>query len=257
MNDTQATPGDSLRDLADLLQAFAQARNWEQYHTPKNLAMALAGEVGELVACFQWLTPGESARIMQDSTTAAAVESELADVLQYLIRLADVLEVDLVKAVRGKVQLNEKRFPPSLVPPPVASTPGWAGHSGKEPFMVLEVIGRPASYSSAAQGAWQAAVRAEIDRRHATPRNTRFGIRIAFRTPVAANGNEVWDIDNLVKPTLDAMEDVLGKRPWHGPAQAADDRVDYLEASKRSVSVGESPGAHVEVYDLGHDSSVI
>jgi NTP pyrophosphatase (non-canonical NTP hydrolase) len=110
MNDTQAAPGDSLRDLADLLRAFAQARDWEQYHTPKNLAMALAGEAGELVACFQWLTAGESARIMQDATTAAAVESELADVLQYLIRLADVLEVDLAEAVRKKVQLNERRF---------------------------------------------------------------------------------------------------------------------------------------------------
>ena len=105
------TPGDSLRDLASLLRAFAQARDWEQYHTPKNLAMALAGETGELLACFQWLTPGESARVMRDATTAAAVESELADVLQYLIRLADVLEVDLAEAVRNKVQVNEKRFP--------------------------------------------------------------------------------------------------------------------------------------------------
>jgi hypothetical protein len=65
--DNQATgPGDSLRDLAGLLWAFAQARDWERYHTPKNLAMALAGETGELVACFQWLTPGESTHIMQD-----------------------------------------------------------------------------------------------------------------------------------------------------------------------------------------------
>jgi dCTP diphosphatase len=111
MSDTQANPGDSLRDLAGLLRAFAQARNWEQYHTPKNLAMALAGEAGELIACFQWLTPSESVRIMHDATTAAAVESELADVLQYLIRLADVLDVDLAEAVRKKVQLNERRFP--------------------------------------------------------------------------------------------------------------------------------------------------
>ena len=113
MTDTRRRPGDSLRDLADLLRAFARARDWEQYHTPKNLAMALAGETGELLACFQWLTPGESARIMQDPTTAAAVESELADVLQYLIRLADVLGIDLAEAVRKKVQLNESRFPPS------------------------------------------------------------------------------------------------------------------------------------------------
>jgi NTP pyrophosphatase (non-canonical NTP hydrolase) len=114
MNDTQAAPGDSLRELADLLRAFAQARNWEPYHTPKNLAMALAGETGELTACFQWLTPAESARIMHDPRAAANIESELADVLQYLIRLADVLDVDLAEAVRKKMRLNEKRFPLNL-----------------------------------------------------------------------------------------------------------------------------------------------
>jgi len=107
-----AGTGDSLRDLAGLLRSFAQARDWEQYHTPKNLAMALAGEVGELVACFQWLTPEESAHLMEDPGTAAAVESELADVLQYLIRLADVLGVDLAEAVRNKARINETRFPP-------------------------------------------------------------------------------------------------------------------------------------------------
>lgn len=114
MDDRYPEPGDSLSDLANLLRTFAQARDWEQYHTPKNLAMALAGEIGELVACFQWLSPEESARIMQDPTNADAVESELADVLQYLIRLADVLHVDLADAVRKKVQVNEKRFPSDL-----------------------------------------------------------------------------------------------------------------------------------------------
>jgi NTP pyrophosphatase (non-canonical NTP hydrolase) len=104
---------DSLSDLADLLRAFARARDWEQFHTPKNLAMALAGEVGELVACFQWLTAEESASLMHDPINADAVESELADVLQYLIRLADVLHVDLADAVRKKVQVNERRFPPA------------------------------------------------------------------------------------------------------------------------------------------------
>ena len=103
---------DSLSGLTETLRAFAQARDWQQYHTPKNLAMALAGEVGELVACFQWLTPGESAQVMEDPASAAAVESELADVLQYLIRLADALGVDLAEAVRNKVEINETRFPP-------------------------------------------------------------------------------------------------------------------------------------------------
>jgi Holliday junction resolvase RusA-like endonuclease len=101
-------------------------------------------------------------------------------------------------------------------------------------------------------------VRAEIARQHASPRkDRRFGIRIAFRTRIPANKNEVWDIDNLVKPTLDAMEGVLGLRPWQGPLQAADDRVDYLEASKCTVRDGESPGAHIEVYDLGDDTTFV
>jgi NTP pyrophosphatase (non-canonical NTP hydrolase) len=109
-----ATPApDSLQSLAADLRAFAQARNWEQYHTPKNLAMALAGEVGELLACFQWLTPDESGRVMHDRTKAAEVESELADVLWYLIRLSDVLDIDPADALRKKMEVNEKRFPPS------------------------------------------------------------------------------------------------------------------------------------------------
>ena len=113
MSEAHSDPDNSLGGLAEALRAFAQARDWERYHTPKNLAMALAGEAGELVACFQWLTPDESAHVMDDPTTAAAVESELADVLQYLIRLADVLGVDLADAFRTKLQINETRFPPS------------------------------------------------------------------------------------------------------------------------------------------------
>jgi NTP pyrophosphatase (non-canonical NTP hydrolase) len=112
MTEARAGQGDTLHALAALLRAFAQARDWERYHTPKNLAMALAGEAGELVACFQWLTPDESIHIMDDPEDAEAVESELADVLQYLIRLADVLGVDLADAVRRKAQINETRFPP-------------------------------------------------------------------------------------------------------------------------------------------------
>jgi Holliday junction resolvase RusA-like endonuclease len=137
------------------------------------------------------------------------------------------------------------------LPAPHAGTPGWAGRPHNKPFLVLEISGKPASYSTAAQGPWQAAVRAQIVKNHAAPRDTRFGIRIEFRTPVPANANEVWDIDNLVKPTLDAMEGVLGVQSWHGPTQVADDRVDYLEASKHTIQAGESPGARIEVYDLG------
>jgi NTP pyrophosphatase (non-canonical NTP hydrolase) len=111
MDERDTDQVDSLRDLADLLRRFARARDWEKYHAPKNLAMALAGETGERVACFQWLTPDESLHVMQDPGAGAAVESELADVFQYLVRLADVLKVDLAEAVRKKVSLNESRFP--------------------------------------------------------------------------------------------------------------------------------------------------
>jgi NTP pyrophosphatase (non-canonical NTP hydrolase) len=110
---SEGDPGGSLGDLAAALRDFARARDWERFHTPKNLAMALTGEAGELAACFQWLTPEESARVMNEPGTAAEVESELADVLQYLIRLADVLGVDLAEAVRKKMQINEGRFPVS------------------------------------------------------------------------------------------------------------------------------------------------
>jgi NTP pyrophosphatase (non-canonical NTP hydrolase) len=113
VDESSERPADSLSEMAATLRSFAEARNWERYHTPKNLAMALAGEAGELLACFQWLTPDESVCIMQDAAAAAAVESELADVLQYLIRLADVLGIDLAEVVRKKIQLNEERFPPN------------------------------------------------------------------------------------------------------------------------------------------------
>lgn len=98
--------------IAEHLREFAAARNWEQYHTPKNLVMAIAGEAGELLDLFQWLTPEESVRIMEDPQRAALVRDEIADVFQYLVRLADVLDVDLSEAVWSKLTRNEERFPP-------------------------------------------------------------------------------------------------------------------------------------------------
>ena len=99
-----------LDDLAARLRDFAAARDWEQFHTPKNLAMALAGEAGELLEVFQWLTPEQSAAVL-DGERAGDVADELADVLIYLVRLADVLGVDLVAAAAAKVDRNEQRFP--------------------------------------------------------------------------------------------------------------------------------------------------
>jgi NTP pyrophosphatase (non-canonical NTP hydrolase) len=97
-------------ELAERLRAFAAARDWEQFHTPKNLAMALAGEAGELLAEFQWLTPEEAADIMADSQAARQVRSEIADVFIYLTRLADVLGVDLLSAAADKLTEGELRY---------------------------------------------------------------------------------------------------------------------------------------------------
>jgi NTP pyrophosphatase (non-canonical NTP hydrolase) len=99
-------------ELTERLRAFAAARDWEQFHTPKNLAMALSGEAGELISLFQWLTPEQSTQAMDDPELAAKIKDELADVLLYLLQLADVLKVDLAEAAHAKMDRNEHRFPP-------------------------------------------------------------------------------------------------------------------------------------------------
>lgn len=97
--------------VAKFLRKFAEERDWTQYHTPKNLVMALAGEVGELVDIFQWLTPEESRHVIEDEALTATVSEELADILQYLIRLSDVLDLDLDEALWEKLRSNARRFP--------------------------------------------------------------------------------------------------------------------------------------------------
>ncbi|MFW5416788.1 nucleotide pyrophosphohydrolase [Nocardiopsis sp. CNT-189] len=98
--------------MQDLLADFADRRDWNRYHTPKNLAMALAGEAGELAAEFQWLEQDEALRVMDDPEKAKAVRLEMADVLSYLLRMATVLDIDLEAALKEKVAINEERFPP-------------------------------------------------------------------------------------------------------------------------------------------------
>jgi len=98
-----------LDTLRDQLRAFAQARDWDQFHSPKNLAMALAGEAGELLENFQWLTE-EQSRHPSPETLRAAGE-EIADVLLYLVRLADKLGIDPVAAARDKLRANAERYP--------------------------------------------------------------------------------------------------------------------------------------------------
>lgn len=94
------------------LEDFARERDWEQFHSPKNLAMALAGEAGELLELFQWLTQAESETIDED--VRAAVAHELADVMIYLLRLADRLDIDLDKAVAAKMKINAAKYPVAL-----------------------------------------------------------------------------------------------------------------------------------------------
>lgn len=92
------------------IKAFADARDWEQFHTPKNLSMAVAGEAGELVSEFQWLTAEESELSKLSPEKLSDIELEIADVAIYLFRLADVLKVDVASAVRKKLAINESRF---------------------------------------------------------------------------------------------------------------------------------------------------
>ncbi|MFI8831904.1 nucleotide pyrophosphohydrolase [Streptomyces afghaniensis] len=93
------------------LAEFAAARNWQPYHTPKNLVAALSVEASELVEIFQWLTPEESARVMTDPDTAHRVTDEVADVLAYLLQLCEVLGIDPLVALDAKIDRNERRFP--------------------------------------------------------------------------------------------------------------------------------------------------
>ncbi|TRV75480.1 nucleotide pyrophosphohydrolase [Streptomyces sp. 130] len=103
--------GLDVRTLQRRLAAFADARDWGQYHTPKNLASALSVEAAELLEIFQWLTPEQSARVMADPETAPRVADEVADVLAYLLQFCEVLGIDPLSALAAKIERNESRFP--------------------------------------------------------------------------------------------------------------------------------------------------
>ncbi len=100
----------SMDELTERVREFARERDWEQFHTPKNLAMALAGEVGELLAELQWLTPEQSAAVMADPELGPRVRAEIGDVTVYLVRLADVLGLDLVDAALDKLAEAGRRY---------------------------------------------------------------------------------------------------------------------------------------------------
>jgi len=100
---------DRLERLRVRLAQFAAERDWDQFHNPKNLAMALAGEAGELLEHFQWLTFEQAARLPRDARAEVALEA--ADVLLFLLRLCDKLDIDLAAACERKLALNARKYP--------------------------------------------------------------------------------------------------------------------------------------------------
>ena len=106
-----ALPPSELAALRDLVREFVAERDWDQFHTPKNLAAALSVEAAELLEPFQWLSTGNEL----DAAGRLAVRHEMADVLVYLIRLADKLDVDLAAAVHEKMALNRAKYPAERV----------------------------------------------------------------------------------------------------------------------------------------------
>jgi len=103
----------NLDDLKYALRAFVKERDWDQFHAPKNLAMAVAIEAAELMEEFQWLTPEQSAALPAEKREA--VRQEMADVLLYLVRLADKLDIDLVAAAADKLVINAEKYPAEIV----------------------------------------------------------------------------------------------------------------------------------------------
>ena len=101
--------------LSAALKQFAKDRDWHQFHSPKNLVMALTGEVGELTEIFQWMTEEQSRSATSDAKTTQQIKDELADVMLYLIRLSSVLGIDMNEAVTQKLQRNAEKYPADKV----------------------------------------------------------------------------------------------------------------------------------------------
>ena len=102
-----------MNDLRGYIKAFIEERDWEQFHSPKNLAMALSVEVAEIVEHFQWLTEEQSRNLPPEKL--AEIREEIGDVMIYLVELADKLGVDPVEAAKAKVEINRRKYPAELV----------------------------------------------------------------------------------------------------------------------------------------------
>ncbi|HYD54096.1 MAG TPA: nucleotide pyrophosphohydrolase [Gemmatimonadaceae bacterium] len=105
------TPEPQFAELTRLMREFTEERDWARFHDPKSLLLALVGEVGELAELFQWVPADEAVGSVKDAGRHERVGQEMADVLLYLVRLADVLQVDLVAAARAKLEAGRARFP--------------------------------------------------------------------------------------------------------------------------------------------------
>ncbi|MEQ8314872.1 MAG: nucleotide pyrophosphohydrolase [Gammaproteobacteria bacterium] len=99
----------TIDEIKEQLRKFADERDWEQFHSPKNLAMALSGEVGELCAEFQWLSEDQSKSL--SAAQLKSIRHEIGDVLIYLIRLSDKLQIDLLDCAAKKLEINAKKYP--------------------------------------------------------------------------------------------------------------------------------------------------
>ena len=106
-----------IASLQAVLRAFAAERDWGQFHTPKNLAMALMVEAAELAEIFQWMTPEQSGAVSKDAVLQEMVGEEIADVLLYLLQVADRCEVDIERAVQKKLLINSQKHPPKASSP--------------------------------------------------------------------------------------------------------------------------------------------
>lgn len=111
--DTEVGAEVNIDDLKATLRGFAADRDWDQFHSPKNLSMAASVEVAELLEHFQWLTEEQSHALPPD--VLDLVSHEIADILIYLVRLADKLDIDIDRAVREKLEINDRKYPPDKV----------------------------------------------------------------------------------------------------------------------------------------------
>ncbi|MFW2513694.1 nucleotide pyrophosphohydrolase [Demequina sp. SO4-13] len=109
------TQSDSLRGLTREIRDFAQERDWEQFHDPKSLVLALVGEVGELAELFQWVPADDAVQQFADEPKKQRAADEIADVATYLLRLADVLSIDIEEAIVSKMAESQTRFDPAEV----------------------------------------------------------------------------------------------------------------------------------------------